>query len=73
MLQEPQWPWRTMMSHLIEVGKPAAMARSLSKEHCLKRNLPKIKNITKVAEDDALKQMVAITGLLLQRKILTSL
>ena len=58
---------------LIENGKPAAMARSILEEFCLEPNLPENKKITKVAEDDALKQMVAITGLLLQRKMLTSL
>ena len=62
------------MSLLIEIGKPATMARSTLKEHCLKPiNNPKNKKITKVAEDDALKQTVVIIGLLLTRKILMSL
>ena len=55
------------MSLLIENGKPAAMTRSISKEHCLKQYY---KKITKVVEDDALKQKAAIIGLLPTRKTL---
>ena len=66
MLQEPPWPWRTMMSLLIENGKPAAMTRSISKEHCLKQYY---KKITKVVEDDALKKKDVNFGLMSARKI----
>ena len=64
---------KVIMIPLIENGKPATMARSILKEHCLKLNISQNKKITKVAEDDALKQMIAIFGLLLTRKIWISL
>ena len=60
---------KVIMIPLIENGKPATMARSILKEHCLKLNISQNKKITKIAEDDALKQMIAIFGLLLTRKI----
>ena len=64
---------KVIMIPLIENGKPATMARSILKEHCLKLNISQNKKITKVAEDNALKQMIAIFGLLLTRKIWISL
>ena len=64
---------KVIMIPLIENGKPATMARSILKEHCLKLNISQNKKITKIAEDDALKQMIAIFGLLLTRKIWISL
>ena len=64
---------KVIMIPLIENGKPATMATSILKEHCLKLNISQNKKITKVAEDDALKQMIAIFGLLLTRKIWISL
>ena len=64
---------KVIMIPLIENGKPATMARSILKEHCLKLNISQNKKITKVAEDDALKQIIAIFGLLLTRKIWISL
>ena len=64
---------KVIMIPLIENGKPATMARSILKEHCLKLNISQNKKIAKVAKDDASKQMIAIFGLLLTRKIWISL
>ena len=40
---------KVIMIPLIENGKPATMARSILKEHCLKLNISQNKKITKVA------------------------